>query len=433
MTAKIEHSAAQSSRSRRISRAGRWGRLFVGLLVLAAVAVAAGATEAPKALLRKGPLPLAESDGPKVTIFEYDNGDVSPWAEFFAFDSPAHPKLLQLRQQYKLDGLVKDAKTDLARALILKKWVVGALKFGRPAPEVFSDWSAVALLERVKKGRKVWCGQAAMVFQQACMAMGLPARFIELGIPSNPACHFTTEVYLREHGKWAVIDATPLRAYDVYYTVAGVPQSALEMHRRVVRNGMAKVTEMHPDRAHAVRGRSSPAWAFYYVRWLTRCDVVTNTPAFVDMENTFDRMHGTVEWVDDETVPWEKQKQSIWWTRNVRLSAWNTSDPAVVNWEPTDRVNIVLRPAGSSRRRRLVFVHFWTADPAFDHLQVKIDSGGWQDLPKNNMGGSSLRRYGWGLRKLSMPVRRGAHDVRVRIVRGDGSVGPESYVKFRVN
>ena len=53
----------------------------------------------------------------------------------------------------------------------------------------------------------------------------MSARFTELGTAQTPACHFTTEVFLREQGKWAVVDATPLKEYEVYYTVDGVPQS----------------------------------------------------------------------------------------------------------------------------------------------------------------------------------------------------------------
>ncbi len=175
---------------------------------------------------RKGPNPLAETIGPKVAVLEYDHGDVSPWIEFFAFDSRRHPKMMQLRQQYRLDDKVDGCRSDLERAVALKQWVSGALKFGTPAEDVFDDWSAVALLERAEKGQVVWCGQAAMVFQQACWTLGMPARYIECGRPENPACHFTAEVFLREFDKWAVIDATPLDDFDLYYTVDGVPQES---------------------------------------------------------------------------------------------------------------------------------------------------------------------------------------------------------------
>ena len=61
-----------------------------------------------------------------------DNGDASPWVEFFAFDSPSHPKLVQLRAEYKLDEAVKHAKTDLDRALALKRWVGANWRFATP-------------------------------------------------------------------------------------------------------------------------------------------------------------------------------------------------------------------------------------------------------------------------------------------------------------
>ena len=107
-----------------------------------------------------------------------------------------------------------------------------------------------------------------MIFQQACLSVGMPApssssasEFEVIGPP------FTTEVFLREPGKWAVVDATPLEDYKVHYTVDGVPQS-MEMHRHVVNGTMDKVVEVHSDRSHKVEKKDSPAWTFYYVRWL---------------------------------------------------------------------------------------------------------------------------------------------------------------------
>jgi hypothetical protein len=392
------------------------------LAVLCAVAVAQAEP------VGKGPWPLAETVGPKVEILAYDNGDVSPWIEFFTFDSPKHPKIVQLRTEYKLDELTKHAKTDIQRAAALKKWVAGALKFGTPAPGVFSDWSAVALLARAKKGQVVWCGQAAMVFQQACLAVGMSARFIELGTAQTPACHFTTEVFLREQGKWAVVDATPLREYEVYYTLDGVPQSALDMHRHVVSGTMDKVVEVHTDRSHKVGKKDSPAWTFYYVRWLTRCDVVTNTPKYIDLEHVFDKRWHTVEWTDEKTIPWEKQKHSAWYLRNERLAAWNISDPAVVDWQPTERVKMMLCPG----EEKWIFVQLWNGDGEFDHFQVRCNSGDWEDVPKTNTRDWSGKYHGWGLDRFSVEAKPGVYEVQVRVARRDGSTGPESFVKFRV-
>ena len=172
--------------------------ICTAVIVIVGLAGGVWAAEPETPAQRNGPWPLADTVGPKVQILGYDHGEVSPWIEFFTFDSPAHPKIVQLRREYRLEELVRGAKTDLEKAVRLKHWVAGALKFGTPAPRCFATGAAVALLARAKRGEVVWCGQAAMVFQQACLAVGLYARFIELGKPENPAGHFTTEVFLRE-------------------------------------------------------------------------------------------------------------------------------------------------------------------------------------------------------------------------------------------
>ncbi|MGA2254175.1 MAG: transglutaminase-like domain-containing protein [Thermoguttaceae bacterium] len=397
------------------------------IVVLLVLVSAAAGGERGASTRRDGPFPLTAAENGKVQVLAYDNGDASPWAEFFAFDSPGHAKLVRLRADYKLDEVIAGAKSDLERAVALKRWVGTHWKFSTPEPETFRDWSAVALLERGKRGKWGWCGQAAMIFQQAYLAVGLPARFIELGNETTPAGHFTTEVYLREHGKWAVVDATPLPDFDLYYTFGGVPQSALEMHRRVVRSAMGGVSEVHPGRTHKVEGRQGPAWSFYYLRWLTRCDVVTHTPKFVDMENVFDRRWHTVEWVDGETVPWEKQNRVVSWVRNERPSAWTTSDAEVLYWRPTDRVRMSIRPSET-----YLFFHLWSADLDFDHFEVAIDGRDWQRLPESNTQDADGPRFGWSAKRFSLPAASGVHEVRTRLVRRTGTKGPESFVKLNV-
>ena len=409
-----------AGRRRRMSGLGAC-LLFVALLAV----TTAGQQEA----VRKGPSPLTNAHDPAPAVVAYDNGDVSPWAECFVFDSPMHPKLLALREKHRLDDVVADAKTDLERAVALKKWVNSKMVFGHPEPDMFSDWSAVAILEKYERGERGWCGQFAMVFQQACMAMGLPARFIEVGVPDNPACHFTTEVYLREYDKWAVIDSTGLSAYNLYYTLDGAPQSALEMHFHVLNKTLDRVKEVHTWGTQQAGRHGSPSRAFYYVRWLTRCDVVTRTPEFVDLENVFDRLHDTVEWRHEpgenvEWVAWEHSPHTSWALRNARLSAWNTSDPEVVNWHPTDRVRIALRPYGN----RAVFLHLWQADINFDHFRVRVDDGQWADLPKTNAREGP--RDMWSKDRCLIRLPRGTHTIEAQLVRRDGSTGPTSFVKL---
>ena len=143
------------------------------------------------------------------------------------------------------------------------------------------------------------------------------------------------------------------------------------------------------------------------------------------MESVFDRMRDTVEWRDDEMVPWDEQTLTAWWVRNMRLAAWNTSDPAVVDWQVTDRVRMILRPD----RGGTVSVQLWTADLNVHHLQYSTGGDRWRDLPvatRNEYRDNDARP-----RRVSLRPRRGENEIRVRIVRPDGTTGPESYVKFK--
>jgi len=193
----------------------------------------------------------------------------------------------------------------------------------------------------------------------------------------------------------------------------------------VVAGAMDGVREVHPGRTSKVEDRESFAWGFYYVRWLTRCDVVTHTPRFVDMENTFDRRWHTVEWTDAQTVPWERQGHSVPWIRNERLSAWTTSNPEVVCWSPSDGVRMAVRPG-----EKHLFVHLWSADLDCDHFEAAVDGGPWERLPEVNA--SEASRPGWGPKRFSIEALPGVHEARARLVRRGGTRGPESFVRLRV-
>ena len=199
-------------------------------------------------------------------------------------------------------------------------------------------------------------------------------------------------------------------------------KAALEMHRRVVGQAMDDVREVHSDRTSKVESQKQIAWCFYYVRWLTRCDIVTNTPKFVDMENVFDRRWHTVEWVDAETVPWERQKYSVFWMRNEQPSAWTTSDPNVIDWKPSDRVRMVIRPSETLVRAPLV-----------GRLGLRPFRGGHRQpqlarSPEGNVDGGP--HLGSSAKRFRIPTP-GVHEARVRLVRRTGTRGPESYVKLR--
>ena len=69
------------------------------------------------------------------------------------------------------------------------------------------------------------CGTAAQLLIQAIQATGGFARRVELRFTPKDA-HAVVEVWSEAYQKWVVLDPD----YDLYYTVDGVPQNALELH-----------------------------------------------------------------------------------------------------------------------------------------------------------------------------------------------------------
>lgn len=166
---------------------------------------------------------------------------------------------------------------------------------------------------------------------------------------------------------------------------------------------------------------------------------MTNTPRYNHMEDVFDKRWHAVEWTDDQTVPWEKQKISMWYTRNERLTARTISEPDVVQWKPSDQVMIHVCPNDNN----LLFFQFWNADIDFDHYQIRIDEREWEDLPEGNItegygerldwkGVKEDRRYGWGKDRCSLYATPGDYKLQVRIVQGGGQFDPTSYVQLRI-
>jgi len=245
----------------------------------------------------------------------------------------SHPILKELRAREGLDGLVGSARTEMERVLALRRWTSRQWKFGNPDP--YPPWNPLEILDWIRSGRTGGhCGQYAMVFLQACLSLGIQARYIEVGQRANPCSHFTTEVWLSEFGKWAVMDATASSKLGGYYLRKGLPQSALELHMALV-SGDTDSLDFVGD-AQAPGGKGGPRTGlenYYYFRVFFRQDQAVNPPRFVDPNDTADRYEDSVEWEDKDTVPWESSPLSGPIPKR-RLTRRRTGDVRDLYWRP---------------------------------------------------------------------------------------------------
>lgn len=132
----------------------------------------------------------------------------------------------ELRERANLATVVTGAANDFDRSVRLMHWARDRFPHlpNRVAPDA-QAFDGAALLGRLRPEEGYLCGTIAPLLVQAVTAVGGHARRVELRFTPGDS-HVVTEVWSDHLSKWAVLDPD----YDAYFTVAGVPQHALELH-----------------------------------------------------------------------------------------------------------------------------------------------------------------------------------------------------------
>jgi hypothetical protein len=143
----------------------------------------------------------------------------------FAYEDPA--TLRALREAHGLDAVVATAGNDFERWVLLMHWARDRFPHlpNANAPDAQAFDGAALLAHHHGEGGYL-CGTIAPLLVQAVTSLGGHARRVDLRFTPGDS-HVVTEVWSDHLGRWAVLDPD----YDVYFTVDGVPQNALELHR----------------------------------------------------------------------------------------------------------------------------------------------------------------------------------------------------------
>ena len=170
----------------------------------------------------------AWAGGLRVASFHNEELRHTSWP--FEYENPLHPRLVALRQKFKLDEVVAGAKTETEQLARLRHWVAGQWQYSPPALH-YPAWDADEILTR-KYG---FCVQYAIAFMQCALSLGHQARFV---FGYNPGAfdgggHEVCEFWSNEHRKWIFFDINQ----DWHFLDArtGVPHSMLEMHDLALR------------------------------------------------------------------------------------------------------------------------------------------------------------------------------------------------------
>jgi Transglutaminase-like superfamily len=246
-------------------------------------------------------------------------GDSGLPVRYERFDA-ARIELLAAREG--LAAVVAGAATEFEAVLRVKEWV--AAQFPHTNPDPYPPWDALVILDAIRAGLTGgFCAQYSQVMLQALAALGFPARYVEVGLATNPYAHFPIEYWSNQFAKWVVLDAD----FNLHFQRNGVPLSALEVHDALVTGTQAAVTVVQG----AYRtGHPSPAdWPlrtkelYYYLRYHLKADHVS-----VPNEDPFDRWNDMIEWTDGRTTPWQASSVPSTFPK-VQITARSTGDAGV--------------------------------------------------------------------------------------------------------
>ncbi|MFT3882828.1 MAG: transglutaminase-like domain-containing protein [Gemmatales bacterium] len=162
----------------------------------------------------------------------------------FQFSSPQSLYLQRLLKQYPLHDVVKDAGSDLERAVRVCHWVHERWKHNGINNPKKSD--AISILEEAAEGKRFRCVEYSTVLTAALSALDIPARSLGLKTADmetrlSGAGHVVTEAYLRDQKKWIMLDGQ----WDTVMLLEGKPLHAVELQRALAeKNPQLKIRSL---------------------------------------------------------------------------------------------------------------------------------------------------------------------------------------------
>ncbi len=177
--------------------------------------------------------------------------------------------------------------------------------------------------------------------------------------------HAVNEVWCNELCKWVALDCK----YDIHFERDGVPQSALELHEAVRRDGGAGIKlVMGVDRKAPPEDgkRHGNIACYYWVGYWLRADFLTQ-PHW-SCNNSFGSR--LVIWDTPET------RSTRWPRYHDNNNLVFESDRNQIDWTPNIPKLFSIRQAEPGK----LALRFLSATPNFKEYQLRFDGGDWQPL-----------------------------------------------------
>jgi hypothetical protein len=172
-------------------------------------------------------------DGRRVILTKLDSLPYveSDYTKRFRFDSFDNPKLVEMRERYKLNEVIAPGKDEFEEQILLMDWTHRQFrKFGRPSAKANG---ALEILKAIDDGHSFFCAQYAEVLVSAAASLGWLDRPLALrrhkgaNKTGGSTEHSVTEIWSNQHRKWVMLDPTA----NMHVEKDGVPLNAFEIRQ----------------------------------------------------------------------------------------------------------------------------------------------------------------------------------------------------------
>lgn len=224
--------------------------LAAGILSLAAVAI------------------LAQM--PVIRVLKTVNGEHSGASYPLKEENWTHPELQKLSFNERLYRVTATGANDFEKAILLRRWAHDQWQ-GGDNHFYYPAWNGNEILKLAReKGNKAFCAQYAILFVQACLSIGIPARYVDL--PS----HFVAEVWGNNYNQWFVMDPTA----DIHFESDERPLNGIDLCSAYW-TGKIKGIEKVNSRGERIPATKEDLESYWTYSIVTRNDHLSNPTKLV--------------------------------------------------------------------------------------------------------------------------------------------------------
>jgi Transglutaminase-like superfamily len=309
----------------------------------------------------------------RIRVLEAHNERIVRTSIPFEYEPLDHPRLKQLREQFKLDEVVRGAKDELELMLRLAQWACNSWDWPEHITEYYPPWDALEILRPYKDGQPTggFCQQFNIVFLQACESFGLTGRAISISQGRwqekyAGGGHEIVELWSNEWKKWVYVDGA--LAWYIVDGKTGVPLSMLELRQRQLATlrgeavPQVRVVEAvrTKNKQFGWNGLGGPKPLNWYLelRLIPRSN-------FLQHKFPLPLNQGTEEWSWTGHYVWTDAEVPAGYLFGHRVSK-----PADFEWT-LDQAHYVLEPSKEPGTFR---VHLDTETPSFKTFLAEIDA-----------------------------------------------------------